>query len=94
MTATTQLPRLTGTPVVAAGSGNGISVKLPKGVARLGQPALLQLACTLARAAESGTRDPLFTESSPAPVRTSVQVLGDGWSVAQPTDSCPAPADT
>ncbi|WP_257217518.1 hypothetical protein [Streptomyces sp. HG99] len=102
VTATTELPRLTDTPDVTAGSGNGVSIKLPNHVAPLSHPAMLQLACTVAHVSGSyaalpadAHRDgapaapPVHAQRSPA--HTSVHVLGDGWTMTQSADSCPDP---
>ncbi|MFD7445903.1 hypothetical protein [Streptomyces sp. NPDC059909] len=102
VTATTELPRLTNTPDVTAGSGNGVSIKLPNDVAPLSHPAMLQLACTVAHVSGSfaavpadAHRDgvlaapPVNAQRSPS--HTSVHVLGDGWSMTQSADSCPDP---
>lgn len=100
-TATTALPRLKRAPDVTAG-GDAVSVQLPDGVAPLGQPAMLQLACTVAHMRTSFTAipaepDPGGASTAPPdgaqrpPAHTSVHVLGDGWTMTQSADACPGP---
>ncbi|MFD9520487.1 hypothetical protein [Streptomyces sp. NPDC059979] len=86
-TATTELPRLKGTPEVTAGSGNTVSIRLPDDVGPLSRPAMLQLACTIAHTS-GALAGPSAAQRSPA--HTSVHVLGDGWTMSQSADSCPA----
>ncbi|MFB7918860.1 hypothetical protein [Streptomyces sp. NPDC056061] len=99
-TATTELPRLKTTPEVAIGSDDALAVHLPKDVPPLSHPAMLQLACTMARMAPSlavvpadGNRDGA-SEAPPdtaprSPAHSSVRVFGDGWTITQSADSCP-----
>ncbi|MEU6709537.1 hypothetical protein [Streptomyces wuyuanensis] len=102
-TATTALPRLKRAPDVTAG-GDAVSVQLPDGLAPLSQPAMLQLACTVARASTSSATLPAEPEPEPdpggastappvearrPPAHTSVHVLGDGWTMTQSADACP-----
>ncbi|MEU2432046.1 hypothetical protein ABZ611_21475 [Streptomyces sp. NPDC007861] len=103
MTVTTELPRLTDAPVVTAGRGvKDVSIKLPGDAAPFSRPAMLQLACTVAHVSRSLTApsldaDPDGSPAAPAadaqrsPARTSVHVLGDGWTMRQSADSCPEP---
>jgi hypothetical protein len=97
-TATTALPVLKRAPDVTAG-GDAVSVQLPDGVAPLSRPAMLQLACTVARASTSfaalpADPDPDGASTAPPaeaqpPAHTSVRVLGDGWTMTQSADACP-----
>ncbi|WP_228040364.1 hypothetical protein [Streptomyces chromofuscus] len=102
VTATTELPRLADTPAVTVGGGKDVSIKLPNDVAPFSQPAMLQLACTVAHARGSFVPLPAATHQDAAhtappldaqrsPTHTSVSVLGDGWTMRQSDDSCPDP---
>ncbi|GGX82786.1 hypothetical protein [Streptomyces fructofermentans] len=99
-TATTELPRLTDAPDVQAGSGKSVGIGLPRGVAPLSRPAMLQLACTVAyvggavAAQPSETREGTAPAAPPvqarrSPAHTSVQVFGDGWTLTQSAKPCP-----
>ncbi|MFS4092559.1 hypothetical protein [Streptomyces sp. AF1A] len=97
-TATTDLPRLTGVPKVEIGSDNTFIVQLPDDVSPLSRVAMRQLACTVAHVALPFAALPTDTiadgaPSAPAqPQRSrSVRVLGNGWTMAQSDDACPAP---
>lgn len=63
-TATTELPRLPDRPDVTVDGDNTLSVRLPEGVAPLGHPAMLQLACTAAEVAGSFAAMPADTGGS------------------------------
>ncbi|GAA5023898.1 hypothetical protein [Streptomyces siamensis] len=91
VTATTQLPRLADAPDVTAGSGNGVSIKLPDDVAPLSRPAVLQLACTVAQLSGSFAKLPANAHRDGALASPSIRVLGDGWTRTQSADSCPEP---
>ncbi|MFI1029427.1 hypothetical protein [Streptomyces sp. NPDC020951] len=101
-TATTELPRLTDAPDVAIGGDLTISVRLPEGVPPLSHPAMLQLACTVALTAEPVAAQPAAVDqgdgalaapsggdAETASAPTSVQVLGDGWTMTQSDAACP-----
>jgi hypothetical protein len=99
-TATTELPRLKGTPDVTAGGDNTVSIQLPGEVPPLSHLAMLQLACTVAQVTPpfaAVSADGNGDGASAAPpataqrslARTSVDVLGDGWSMTQSDASCP-----
>lgn len=97
VTATTELPHLTDAPKVAISGDNTFSIQLPKGVAPFSHLAMRQLTCTVAHApsADADRGDtpavpPVHAQRSPR--HTSVQVLGDGWTMKQQSDdSCPDP---
>ncbi|MFJ3926226.1 hypothetical protein [Streptomyces sp. NPDC090022] len=93
MTATTQLPRLSAAPTVVADSGTGVSVKLPKGVAPLSQRAMLQVACTVAHAANPSGTPPANADAagSGAPVASPAPTESSPVASPAPTESSPVP---
>lgn len=102
-TATTELPRLTDAPSVAIGKGTTFAVQLHGDAAPLSHLAMLQVACTVAHTDwPHATRSldatvggapagPKMPRSPGSPARTSVRVLGQGWSMTQSAVSCPDP---
>ncbi|MFI5631924.1 hypothetical protein ACIA8E_21635 [Streptomyces sp. NPDC051664] len=102
VTATTELPRLTDTPDVAISGDDTFSIQLPEGVPPLSHLAMRQLACTVAHvtrpfaalsadANQDGATAAPPVHAKRSPGHTSVQVLGDGWTMKQSDDSCPDP---
>ncbi|MER5917416.1 hypothetical protein ABT124_45640 [Streptomyces sp. NPDC001982] len=99
VTATTELPRLTDTPDVLIGSDHTFSIQLPKDVPPLSHLAMRQLACTVTHVALPLAAQPADADRDGAPAapsvdaqrspHTSVQVLGDGWTMTQSDGSCP-----
>ncbi|MFD7921754.1 hypothetical protein ACFV3R_21315 [Streptomyces sp. NPDC059740] len=95
-TATTQLPRLAGTPRVATEGDGTLSVQLPGEAAPLSRQAVLQLACTVTQAAQpSGTAVPHTNTEAGAGAahrtagHSALRVLGDGWTMTPSDYACP-----
>ncbi|MEU5222259.1 hypothetical protein AB0G55_06275 [Streptomyces toyocaensis] len=85
-TATTELPRLSGTADATVHSGTEVSVELPNDVTPLSHPAMLQLVCTVASMSEGfadASRDGVFA------TQVTVHVFGNGWMKSQSDDACP-----
>jgi hypothetical protein len=100
--ATTELPRLTGTPKVAIGDDKTFSIQFPEDVPPLSRLAMRQLACTVAHVALPFAALPADAHRDGAPAapaatalrslaHTSVHVVGDGWTMTQSARSCPDP---
>ncbi|OSP44649.1 hypothetical protein B7767_03595 [Streptomyces sp. 13-12-16] len=95
-TATTELPRPADAPRVAIADDGALSVWLPGETEPLSRQAVLQLTCTVNHAAPSAPTlvprveteaDDDTARDSAAP--SSLQVLGEGWTMTQPDDACP-----
>ncbi|MFE4962268.1 hypothetical protein [Streptomyces sp. NPDC056660] len=96
-TATTQLPRLTHKPGVTIVEGGTISVQLPGDAVPLSRQGMLQLACTVAQVAPSPATaiprahaEPDGDTARSSSVTSSLEVLGNGWTMKQPHYACPA----
>jgi hypothetical protein len=94
-TATTELPRLTEAPRVATAADGVLSVGLPGETTPLSRQAMLQLTCTVSRAAPSAlTAVPRAdAEADGGTARDSampggLRVLGDGWMMKQSDHAC------
>lgn len=84
MSATTDLPRLSGAPSVTVTDGHTIRVILPDTPTPVSRAALLQLTCTVRYAAAP------FPHPSGADGTPRLQVTGTSWTMTSPTTSCPA----
>ncbi|MEV0263132.1 hypothetical protein AB0I49_17610 [Streptomyces sp. NPDC050617] len=96
-TATTQLPRLTDAPRLTTGDDGMLSIRLPGGAAPLSRQAMRQLACTVKtvnhRTASPGVAseaEAVGGTGRPFAARSSLRILGDGWTMTQSDSECPA----
>lgn len=84
LSATTDLPRLSGAPTVTVTDGHTIRVTLPDTPTPVSREALLQLTCTVRYAAAP------FPHPSGADRTPRLQLTGTSWTMTSPTTSCPA----
>lgn len=94
MSATTDLPRLSGTPSVTVTDGVTVRVTLPDTPTPVSREALLQLTCTVRHASPPAPtvvpRAPDTPEGAGPPPVPTLQVTGTAWTMTSPTAACPA----
>ncbi|CAL9486353.1 hypothetical protein [Streptomyces sp. enrichment culture] len=94
MSATTDLPRLSGTPSVTVTDGVTVRVTLPDTPTPVSREALLQLTCTVRHASSPAPtvvpRASDTPEEAGPPPLPILQVTGTAWTMTSPTAACPA----
>ncbi|MFH9330706.1 hypothetical protein ACH4KU_17170 [Streptomyces althioticus] len=99
LSATTDLPRLSGAPSVTVTDGFTIAVTLPDTPTPVSREALLQLTCTVRYAspqAPTAVPRPSDTPGEAARPVPALKVSGTSWTMTSPTSACPTnpPAET
>ncbi|MGA5262763.1 hypothetical protein ACPCI0_21370 [Streptomyces griseoincarnatus] len=91
MSATTDLPRLSGAPSVTVTDGFTIAVTLPDTPTPVSREALLQLTCTVRYASPPSPTvvpHPSDTPEEAARPVPTLQVTGTSWTMTSPTSAC------
>ncbi len=95
-TATTQLPRLSDAPQLTTGDDGMLSIRLPGEASPLSRQGMRQLACTVQTVNLTASPDAASGAKAvggtghPFAARSSLRILGDGWTMTQSDSDCPA----